>query len=511
MFSMHLSWFVSSFVLLAAVIEPASADSLVTAVLPSSRSAVEGHLVTVFSTVINSSGEALHNCSITHTGDNFSNTLIDFALTDPSTNQIVGSKNAAFSIAAGASQSMVLEITSEEVNAGQLRPVVGCSGAVKTYSSTAIDGLNTILFSSGLQATPDVIALVASPSADGVLRIQGNGANAFAVAVSNVGSAGTITAKVDDGNIQLPLTTSICQTNSAGQCLQTPASTTSLSLSANATASFAVFVQAAGPIPFYPAGARIFVRFSDSSGNVRGATSVAVTNAPALDATIPKGGIYVPILPAPAGAPTGFTDQGVMYLSEDGELETLDQFGAVLSGTLSIDRNLAQTGTVLYQYLNQNWSYTWQGAVGQRGWFSAELTTPPDGVAPPVPRTFLMAGTYERNAYESGSSLQTVAGNWKVRDGSNNLIGTASVSTSGSYSGTSGGCAFTGQISLMDTRYNLYRTSFNLTNCTQANSTTKNFTGLAGVVSERAVNDTFFFIGHDSSAKAGTILNLTRQ
>ena len=503
---MRLSPLVSLFVLLAAFIKPASADSLVTAVLPSSRSAVEGHLVTVFSTVINTSGEALRNCSITHTGDGFSNTLIDFALTDPSTNQIVGNKDIPFSMAVGASQSMVLEITSQDVNAGQLRPVVGCSGAVKNYSSTTIDGLNTILFSSGQQATPDVIALVASPSADGVLRIQGNGANAFAVAVSNVGSAGTITASVDNGDIQLPLTTSICQTNSTGQCLQSAASTTSLSLAANATASFAVFVQATGPIPFNPAGARIFVRFSDSGSSVRGATSVAVTNAPSFAATLPKGGLYSANFPF--GTSGASSNPGLVFLAEDGEIQGADTLGNVISGNLSVGQGLTLTGTTLYVPASgASFSSAWQGTLGQRGWFSAEVSTTVNSSD-----TFQFGGTYQASAYERSSSLAAIAGIWYLRDDSGIVVVTVTVASDGSFSSSSPGssCSFSGQISLIDTRYDLYRMTVNFSGCSPSPTGATSFTGLTSVLDDQTVNDAMLYIGSNTGAQASTGVYLTR-
>lgn len=42
------------------------------------------------------------------------------------------------------------------------------------------------------------------------------------------------------------------------------------------TPTFAIFIGAAGTVPFDPARNRVFVRFNDSAGVTRGSTSVAV-------------------------------------------------------------------------------------------------------------------------------------------------------------------------------------------------------------------------------------------
>ncbi len=46
-------------------------------------------------------------------------------------------------------------------------------------------------------------------------------------------------------------------------------------IGADETPTFGIFVQGTGNIPFDPANNRIFLRFRDVGGEVRGATSVA--------------------------------------------------------------------------------------------------------------------------------------------------------------------------------------------------------------------------------------------
>ena len=481
---------------------PAVADTLVTAVLPTSRSAVFGEAVTVFATVINASGRSLQSCEIQAVTDGTGVVIVNYQRTDPSTNAVVGALNPLFDMAVGASQSLVLTLGSgDAMVAMQVRPIARCSDPTGTEDdSISIDGLNTILYSIGPQATPDVIALVASPSNDGVLRIQDTGGNAFAVAVSNVGTADTITASVDTGSATVPVTASICQTGADGQCLQTPTLTTSLTLPANGTASFGVFVYANGEIPFYPAGARVFVRFADSNQVVRGATSVAVTNAPAPNAALPKGGIFfVNATATGPGIKAGTPVPSTLFLAEDGEAQWIDDAGNVLSGTLSIGQDLSMSGMMQYQDFAeaQVTSDTWQGAIGQRAWFGAEVAT---GTSPPggIPAVLSMVGSYQAGLYERAASLGNVSGSWNLRTVSGDLIGTAYFTAAGNYSGSISGCNFSGQIGLIDQHYGLYRMQAFFSNCP-----TKTLTGLAALYDEHSPNDTLYFIGNNATVGEG--------
>ena len=139
-------------------------------------------------------------------------------------------------------------------------------------------GLNTFLFSASNTPVPDIVALAATTSNDGILNIPGtNGAGALAVATVNVGASGGITATADTGGASIPVNLFICQTNpGTGDCLAPPASSVTTTINASATPTFGIFVQGSGNVPFDPALNRIFVRFKDSGGVTRGSTSVAV-------------------------------------------------------------------------------------------------------------------------------------------------------------------------------------------------------------------------------------------
>jgi len=125
------------------------------------------------------------------------------------------------------------------------------------------------------------VALVATAGNSGTLTVSGTpDAGAFAVATLNLGAGDTITGSAKTGSVAQPLTLGICQTvPSTGACMGGLASTVTTSIAAGATPTFAVFATASDAIPFDPANNRIFVQFTDSTGAVRGSTSVAVVAA----------------------------------------------------------------------------------------------------------------------------------------------------------------------------------------------------------------------------------------
>jgi hypothetical protein len=206
---------------------------------------------------------------------------LSYQTTNPATNGLTGTQNSPVSLAAsgtsGNSQSFLIALTA---NTTFVPTNVVLSFVCKNVDpALPIVGVNTLLLSSSSTPVPDVIALGATPSGDGILDIAGTaGSAAFAVATANVGAGGTITASVDSGAATLSATLTICQTNpTTGACLgPATASYGPVTVNANDTPTFSIFATASGAIPFAPGGNRIFVRFKDSGGVVRGSTSVAV-------------------------------------------------------------------------------------------------------------------------------------------------------------------------------------------------------------------------------------------
>ncbi len=255
---------------------PANGSPLVSAVLPASRSVSVGATATAFATIINSGSSALSGCTIvpvTSIPATFS-----YQTTDPNTNAPTGTPNTPVSIAAGAAKSFFFAFTPQAAFV-PVNVVLGydCAGQDAASSSA---GLNTLLLSGSSTPVPDLVALGATVSGDGVLHVKGSSAAAaFAVATVNVGAdASSITATANTGSATLPINITICQTNpTTGACLSPPGPSVNAPINANATPTFGIFATATGTVPFSPGASRIFVQFSDSGGVVRGATSVAVT------------------------------------------------------------------------------------------------------------------------------------------------------------------------------------------------------------------------------------------
>ena len=279
---------------------------LTSAVLPSVRTAQPGQTVTVFASIVNSSETFAVGCRIGLADD--LPVDFDYHRTDPTTNAVVGLVNVSVDIPAGATQSFVLGFTPESTfPATDLRLVYDCENGNPalfrpTLSSVRVEATQT--------AVPDVIALAATINNDGVVRVANRfSASAFAIAIANVGATGEITVRPDVGDLTEPVGLVICETDPvSGQCNQTPAPELTVNVAEFATATFAVFVNAdLESVAFRPDINRVFVRFYDEAGGIRGATSVALTIDDKRD---------LPFIGIAAVTPTG---NGVLELQGNGE------------------------------------------------------------------------------------------------------------------------------------------------------------------------------------------------
>jgi hypothetical protein len=253
------------------------ASPAVSSVLPGGRSVEVGTTATVFATMINAGPTALTGCQIGLPASAPSGLSISYQTTDPATNQPTGTPNTPVTIAGndGIQTFLLAFSATAPLAAPGLALSFVCTGVQPV---TTIPGVNTVDLLFSASPIPDVVALAATATNNGVVDVpfSNSGAGAFAVASDNVGADGMITVTADTGSATLPLTITLCETTSNGQCLAAPASSVTLDYMAGATPTFSVFIAASGPVAFAPANSRIFLRFLDGSGVSHGSTSVAV-------------------------------------------------------------------------------------------------------------------------------------------------------------------------------------------------------------------------------------------
>jgi len=249
-------------------------SSVVASVLPSSRSVTVGTPATAFATIINTSSAPATGCRpslVTPVAAGFV-----YQTTDSTTNAVTGSPDTPVAIPAQASQSFVVAITPSAVVApASLTMGFQCESGT---AAALLPGVHTLEFSADAGPVADVVAMVAlPPEREGYVDLPGTGGtDVFGVASINVGSPGALSVSADDGGVGLPVALSICRSDTQAACLAPAAPTVSVSLGPGETASFVVFATGSGTITADPGRNRIFVRFRDASGVVRGATSTAV-------------------------------------------------------------------------------------------------------------------------------------------------------------------------------------------------------------------------------------------
>jgi subtilisin family serine protease len=252
------------------------APSLAAAVLPGSRSVRANVTATAFASIVASGFGTATACAITPLTGVQASFL--YQRTDPSTNAPIGVANTPVTIAAGHVQTFLIAFTpTQSFSSTDVKLSFDCSN---TDPAPILSGVNTLLLSASSDPTPDIVALGATLSGDGIVDIVGaSGTGVLSVATVNVGASATITATVDTGGANLPVSLRICQTDPAnGQCINptTPGASATVQINAGDTPTFSVFVRGDGSVAFLPGVNRAFVRFKTTGGTTVGATSVAL-------------------------------------------------------------------------------------------------------------------------------------------------------------------------------------------------------------------------------------------
>ena len=252
----------------------AAISQLVAAVLPTSRSVQVGMDATALASIVNSGNETLEDCRIELASS--VDAAFSFQTTDPENNALIGTPGVGVDVLPGSAQSFVFRLTLDApIAPTNVELNFICDGGV---TAPVVQGLNTLQLSASNTPIPDVIALNAVnaflPLPAGTVGVGVGSSVFYAVAAANVGAGDTVEVEVSATDPALPVSLSICR--DILECVPGGSSTLSTDLAANQTDSFFILVEAAGDIPFEPATSRLLVEFRDSTGVVRGSTSVAV-------------------------------------------------------------------------------------------------------------------------------------------------------------------------------------------------------------------------------------------
>jgi YVTN family beta-propeller protein len=252
-------------------------SAVLSSILPGGRSVQVGATASVFATILNIGAVALSNCRIVLPSSAPAGLTLSYVTTNAATNVPNSTANPLVTIAGNGSQSFELNFQSTAATTDPAQPLLFVCAA--TGHAPIVVGLNSVDLQFSSTPIPDVLAIAATATGDGIVDVplSSQQEGAFAVASQNAGADGSITVSADTGTTSLPISLMLCQTSAGtGQCLAPPAPSVTLDFQPSATPTFSVFVAATGAVAFSPATARVFVRFADSNGNAHGSTSVAV-------------------------------------------------------------------------------------------------------------------------------------------------------------------------------------------------------------------------------------------
>ena len=259
---------------LVGTVEAANQVPLAAAVLPASRSVQVGVTATAFVTVLNGGNATATAVSVllaTNIPASFK-----YNVTNCSTNAVVGADNVPQNIPAGGQGCYVISLT-PTASFGPIA-VAFTFGGTNTFPVAPLPGINTLLFSASTTPVPDIVALAATTSGDGIANISlVTATGSFAVATVNLGISAQITVTAAASSLNLPITVAVCQTDpNTGQCISVLGPSVTLTINAGDTPTFGIFISERAVVPFDPVNNRIFVIFTDNNGVTRGATSVAI-------------------------------------------------------------------------------------------------------------------------------------------------------------------------------------------------------------------------------------------
>ena len=138
--------------------------NVVAAVLPSSRSVQVGTPATAFATIINAGAATAIACEISSITS--MPAALTFQTTDSATNQLTGAPNTPVDIAPGGLQTFVFALMpTAPIASTDVQFTFDCANA---NAAPINSGVNTLPFSASATPVPDIVALAATPTNDGI-------------------------------------------------------------------------------------------------------------------------------------------------------------------------------------------------------------------------------------------------------------------------------------------------------------------------------------------------------
>lgn len=268
--------------------------SIHTAVLPLSRTISERQSdssTTFFAAALNAGDDEAIDCVITP--PELLNGDVRVQLNDPESNSPLNPDqfDRRFNVPAGGVTLLTLTIRSySELSPTSLILDYRCTNAPL---APQVPGVNHPILSVSNGPLPDMVTGAVTLENTGIARLPSlNGTGFFAASTINIGAPGVLRAvptfELDEltgaaesnaelGNAVLR----ICETlPTTGECLNSPAEQVEREFASQEIATYTVFILGGGgEIPLDPARNRAYLTFIDSTGEIRGASSVAVTTS----------------------------------------------------------------------------------------------------------------------------------------------------------------------------------------------------------------------------------------
>lgn len=463
---------------------PSADAQLFASIAPEARTGRAGsEPVTFFASAINSGNEDLTNCQ--PVPDNFPAANFAYQTVDAA-NQLTGTSNTPVTIAGGATQGFLLVY---------YPPAAGWQGLVSARiqcdqrDSQYAPYLSGTLVVPANGQLPDIIAISATPSGDGVIRMnRAGGRGAMAVAAVNIGAAGNVRVRALDAQYMPGLAEfTVCETDASAQCLSAPVAELTVNFAQDQVRTFAVFAQGqdGGGVPFYPDILRVRLQLLDAaSGYTVGTTSAAFT-APDVENASMTAGVYSVFFQeavAPRGGAAERLDSGLLGILPDGHFYFWGS-GSVFGGDHSewVSHGVRSE---LNNRLDAPQSYIHMDSTGTLSvvdWFSG--INPQTGITGRYQPSEVEPGGQYATVQQSGrfrggwlseinrrpTSVSDAQGNWVILSG-NAIVGEFIVSETGAISagrfllGGFTNCAFSGQLTQQDAGLNIFDIRIAFTN-----------------------------------------------